>query len=1042
MTMGDFDGDGEEDVAVGMPRGSQLMGRIVINKWNMENLVNITGWQLGAYFGYSIAAVDVDGDKLTDLVVGAPLYTEPNNEGRYEVGRVYILLQTRQRSFKPEIFRDGFGNRGRFGLSLASLGDINLDGYGDFAVGAPYDGPQGRGAVYIYHGSSTGPLKKPSQIIYAEDLVGTTIPKTFGFSLSGGVDMDDNAYPDMAVGAYDSDSVFVFKSRPVAIIDASTQFTSASKLISLDEKRCTRRFGKLVPCTDVESCIRYDGKNLPPILDFEVSWVLDSKKTRNPRMFFLRDDNNNNIRNSTYRLERGKRFCVNETVYLVDDIRDKLTPLEVEMRYQLRGSRNKVTTRRKRELLEPVIDQNREIIQRDSLNIQKNCGSDNICIPDLRLSIETVDKFLLGSREPLSIKVLITNNGEDAFEAGFYLTIPENLYYRRFEPISNIKDVPITCSGPSATSNNTVKCDLGNPFPANQVAEFKVVFIPTHKSGMSPSYDFYMEANSTNAELESKTYDNKITKSIGIWIETEIQIEGNSFPSEDYYNAAEFKTLEAAKNESELGPHIVHLYNIRNNGTSIIDEAVVFIHYPYRTEGNDTLLYLLNQPETSRNIQCEKTIQANPYNLALDRNLQRSYNLVNLTGTAKSSSSYQTHVELSQSPSATSAVSRTKILTAEERKKLSEEENQESEGDASYIHNQRANDASVLHTASFGSGGPPAAVVYKNQMNRTTYYDDNGTPHVVESSTEFYNPRGYNVQYGQRTSGSGGQSSGSSGQSYGSSGQQQTVYGGQNRYDDKGIGAGQTGFRAGVLDLGTGSRTSADEELHKQASSGRYQQSQDYRPGSHYQHSSTWSSGDPGMQTEYHDFQDNNNHYEYANNRQFQHQDANNRQYQTQQDHQSYQRGKREVLEHKTFCKAAKCETLRCVVSNLENDNNDGSYILIRMRLVAKTAEKIAPKTPLKLSTMAVSHITRLPYIGAPKDDKVQSHEIFFVANPTPEQVPDVVPLWVVVLAACAGALILLLLAFLLYKCGFFNRNRPTDHSQERQPLNSRNGYH
>lgn len=454
---------------------------------------------------------------------------------------------------------------------------------------------------------------------------------------------------------------------------------------------------------------------------------------------------------------------------------------------------------------------------------------------------------------------------------------------------------------------------------------------------------------------------------------------------------------------------------------------MVLIHFPYRTEGNDTLLYLLNQPETSRNIQCEKSINANPYNLALDRSLLHNYNLVNLTGTAKSSAHFQTHVETSNSPSATSAVSRQKVLTAEEKNKLSEEENQESEGDASYIHNQRANDASVLHTASFG-GGPPAAVVYKNQMNRTTYYEPDGTPHVIESSTEFYNPRGYNVQYGQRTSGSGGQISGSSGhiaasggQSSGAENQQQHyVYGTQNRFDDKAVGAGQGGFRTGVIDLGTANRNNVDDELHKQAYSGRYQQSQEYRPGSHYQHSSSWSSGDPGMQTEYHDFHDNNNHYEYANSRQSQNQDANNRQYQTQQDHQSYQRGKRSVVEHNTFCKAAQCETLRCVVTNLENDNNDGSYILIRMRLLAKTAEKIAPKTPLKISTMAVSHITKLPYIGAPKDDKIKSYEIFFVANPTPEQVPDVVPLWVVVLAACAGALILLLLAFLLYKVGFF----------------------
>lgn len=447
-----------------------------------------------------------------------------------------------------------------------------------------------------------------------------------------------------------------------------------------------------------------------------------------------------------------------------------------------------------------------------------------------------------------------------------------------------------------------------------------------------------------------------------------------------------------------MGPHIVHLYNIRNNGTSIIDEAVVLIHYPYRTEANDTLLYLLDQPETSRNIQCEKTINANPYNLLLDRSLQRSYNLVNLTGTTRSSAQHQIHVELPHSPSSTSAVSRTKVLTADEKRKLEEEEKQESEGDASYIHSQRANDASVA-TASFSSSGSPNTVVYSTQKNRTTYYDADGTPHVVESSTEFYNPREYNMQYSQRMSG---------GQRGGDGQQQQHIsYNSQNRFDDKSIGAGQGGFRAGTLDLGTANRNSVDNELHRQAASGRYQQSQEHRPSGYYQQSSSWSSQDPGMQTEYHDFQDSNNHFEYADNKHYQYPS------------QTHQRGKRELFESSSPCKAAQCETLRCVVSNLENDSNDGSYILIRMRLLAKTAEKIAPKAPLKVSTMAVSHITKLPYIGAPKDHKIKSHEIFYIANPTPEQVPDVVPLWVVILAACAGALILLLLAYLLYKVSF-----------------------
>lgn len=74
----------------------------------------------------------------------------------------------------------------------------------------------------------------------------------------------------------------------------------------------------------------------------------------------------------------------------MQDIRDKLTPLEVEMKYRLRDSLPQAPIRRKRGILEPVLDQNFGTLRRDSINIQKNCGPDNICIPDLRLSVKYV----------------------------------------------------------------------------------------------------------------------------------------------------------------------------------------------------------------------------------------------------------------------------------------------------------------------------------------------------------------------------------------------------------------------------------------------------------------------------------------------------------------------------------------------------------------------------------------------------------------------------------------------------------------------------
>lgn len=75
----------------------------------MTNTQNITGEQLGAYFSYSLAVGDLDGDKLDDLIVGAPFYTDlsnNNNEGKYETGRVYIYYQ------RPE--RDSYGYDNRF----------------------------------------------------------------------------------------------------------------------------------------------------------------------------------------------------------------------------------------------------------------------------------------------------------------------------------------------------------------------------------------------------------------------------------------------------------------------------------------------------------------------------------------------------------------------------------------------------------------------------------------------------------------------------------------------------------------------------------------------------------------------------------------------------------------------------------------------------------------------------------------------------------------------------------------------------------------
>ncbi|XP_045785896.1 integrin alpha-PS2 isoform X1 [Maniola jurtina] len=603
VTVGDFAGQGIQGVAVGVPRGAELRGLVVLYTWELQNIKNISGSQIGAYFGYSLASGDIDGDGAEDLIVGAPMFTKPKSDG-YEHGRIYVIYQGKDRLFTKNHARTGEVSRGRFGLAITSLGDINYDGFGDVAVGAPYGGENGKGVVYIYHGSELGIGEKYSQAITAEEI--SPILTTFGFSLSGGVDLDNNNYTDLAVGAYKSDSVVFLKSRPVVKVMADVQFMGESKLISMDDKKCSLSNGTQVACAHLMFCLTYDGVNVDQQINFEVTLDLDSRQKTSKRLFLM--ESRQTIYTTHILLTQGLQECKNITVYLDDEIRDKLTPIEVKMTYEL-------TQQAAGSAVPPVLDRTRSIERTDSLNIQKNCGLDNVCIPDLQMFVTTPTvNYVLGSSENVHIDVVAKNAGEDAFEAAYYLQIPAGVTYAKMDRLDkdNADSSPIYCSikNKGAEGNSTLKCDLGNPMASGQSVNFRVIL---EVDARVRTLNFDMEVNSTNPE-QGTQYDNTRHMAIGVVVKAVLSIIGASDPPELHYNASLYDA-QKLKDDTKLGPQVIHKYNIKNEGPFTVEEAEIYVMWPYQTLTGENLMYMLVQPQWLGNMKCDVARNINPENI-------------------------------------------------------------------------------------------------------------------------------------------------------------------------------------------------------------------------------------------------------------------------------------------------------------------------------------------------------------------------------------------------------------------------------------------
>ena len=198
--LGDLDADGYDDFGVGAPydsTGAPYAGQVHV--WYVGGTVSATpDWtwsndEAGGTAGISLSGGDVDGDGDAELLVGA------DEEGTTGIGRGGAKLFLGDPSglgSDPDWTAEGATTASIFGRAVAGGGDVNGDGYGDIAVGAPYETTtwSSDGAVYVYEGSATGPSTIADAVVYGDSELAYA-----GMDLDF-ADFDDDGFDDLVVG--------------------------------------------------------------------------------------------------------------------------------------------------------------------------------------------------------------------------------------------------------------------------------------------------------------------------------------------------------------------------------------------------------------------------------------------------------------------------------------------------------------------------------------------------------------------------------------------------------------------------------------------------------------------------------------------------------------------------------------------------------------------------------------------------------------------------------------------------------------------------
>ncbi|XP_042588220.1 integrin alpha-2 [Cyprinus carpio] len=585
------DGSSEFYVA-GAPRAVHR-GQVIVYSMNSQNQPVIIdsqrGDQIGSYFGSVLCPVDVNADGVTDLLlVGAPMYM---SEEKSETGRVYLFTITKGiLSHQGVLEGPSALENARFGTAITAVPDLNLDNFSDVVVGAPLEG-NGQGAIYIYYGDRKTIRKQSSQKILGSKL--GSVLRFFGRSLDSRGDMNGDSIPDISVGA--AGKAVQLWSRGVAAVTTTVSFNPEK--ISILSKPCMFG-GRMVSCVIAKVCFR--SKFRPTVslgeVDIKYNLTLDADLQSSRATSRAQFDNSERLIQKSVSVS-DKESCVDHNVY-VQETPDFVSPValrvDISPQNQDKG---------------PALDAFQPKAWEFFIPFVKDCGSDDKCSCDLKLTVKAVNVSSSSSllispdRRRLSFIVTVTNMKENAYNTRVSANFSSNLFYASFTPPKDKTEVK--CSSktgsldcrvgyPTLMPGQTVTFEINFDFSLNQIEKRAVV-------------NFEVQSDSE----EEVTSDNKVSLSIPVQYDAEIILTRNL--NLDFCGIGpEDHVKHSVSVFDDIGPEFDITLRV-STGTFPINQARLTVSLPTSTKAGNPLLYVTSvQTAPVVNVWCDSSHLIDP----------------------------------------------------------------------------------------------------------------------------------------------------------------------------------------------------------------------------------------------------------------------------------------------------------------------------------------------------------------------------------------------------------------------------------------------